>query len=260
MAKKGEREVGEERCKIKYTREFYESIVESVGFGVLTLDADGNIVCFNKHMKVHYGWDDDYIGKNIFDLRGDLKSLGIDKRFRGIIRSKKHLEILGLRREHPKLGEIYQNFRAYPFVQNGKVEGVVVIIEDVTERIKLEEELAETQEMYKSLFEYANDAIFIEDLEGNILDANRRACRMLGYTKRELLKKNVRDLVPEEIEVKIPEIIKRIRKRGEVIIKANNKKKDGSLIDVEVRINLIRFGDKEIVQTIVREIGERRAR
>ncbi|MCL4825295.1 MAG: PAS domain S-box protein, partial [Anaerolineales bacterium] len=42
------------------------------------------------------------------------------------------------------------------------------------------------------------DGIFIADRQGNYIDVNARGCRMLGYTRREILRMNLRDLIPAE--------------------------------------------------------------
>src|SRR5690349_10842782 len=52
---------------------------------------------------------------------------------------------------------------------------------------------AVTMDWTRALFEAIDDAVFIHDADGNILDANPAACRRLGYTRDELLRLNTRD-------------------------------------------------------------------
>src|ERR1700674_1098628 len=59
-------------------------------------------------------------------------------------------------------------------------------------------ELQEREHLFHTVFENSPDAIFIEDLEGNVLDVNPAACRLHGLTHEELTGKNVSELVPPE--------------------------------------------------------------
>ena len=58
---------------------------------------------------------------------------------------------------------------------------------DVTDRKSAEEELKKSEVKYRTIVENTNDAIYIHDFEGNIIDVNENACRMVGYKKDELI-------------------------------------------------------------------------
>jgi len=60
------------------------------------------------------------------------------------------------------------------------------------------EELRISEERYRELFENAHDAIWLHDLEGNIIAANRAAEKLTGYSVKELTKKNVRSFLSKE--------------------------------------------------------------
>ncbi|MCF8025158.1 MAG: GAF domain-containing protein [Desulfobacteraceae bacterium] len=55
------------------------------------------------------------------------------------------------------------------------------------ERRRVQERLEDSEHRFRSLFHNANDAVYIHDLEGNILEVNDPACRMTGFTREELL-------------------------------------------------------------------------
>src|SRR5690242_3036921 len=58
---------------------------------------------------------------------------------------------------------------------------------------------AENREpLFQTLFESSPDAIFIEDMVGNVLDCNPAAAALHGTTRQELIGKNVSELVPPE--------------------------------------------------------------
>ncbi|NWG16157.1 MAG: PAS domain S-box protein, partial [Chloroflexi bacterium] len=101
--------------------------------------------------------------------------------------------------------------------------------------------------------------VFILDLEGHHIEANQRAAEMLGYTIEEIQHLSFRDLSAEVDESE------RVRQRllaGEriPIYERLFRKKDGSLVPVEVNVELVRDmdGTPLHIQSVVRDISERR--
>src|ERR1035438_6140975 len=65
------------------------------------------------------------------------------------------------------------------------------------QRVQVEEELRQSRQRFRELFENSPDAIFVEDLQGRVLDVNRSACVLHGLTREQLLGCNSVDrLVP----------------------------------------------------------------
>ena len=116
---------------------------------------------------------------------------------------------------------------------------------DLTEEKKARKELEESEEKFKAIFANARDGIFIETIDGEIIDVNDAGARILGYEKEELIGKNVKDIVPDYIEDRLPEIKEMI-------------KKDGSIVPVEISASFVTLGGKEYVVAIVRDITERK--
>ncbi|MFB6214359.1 MAG: PAS domain S-box protein, partial [Candidatus Bipolaricaulia bacterium] len=106
-------------------------------------------------------------------------------------------------------------------------------------------------------FEYLPEAIFLEDFEGNILDVNNEACRLLGYSKEELLERKVEDIVPEEQPVFMAEEIDQATQASDPI-ETVNLRKDGTEIPVELRGRIIEIDGEERSLVSVREISDRK--
>lgn len=139
-----------------------------------------------------------------------------------------------------------------------KEEELKAVIEMALYKHRFEKKLKESEEKYRTLFEASTDAIFLETLEGRILDCNQSACEMLGYTKEELLGLTVTDLVPENIAKTLPDIITEEQTTGGIFKEAINKRKDGSLIPVEVSTRLMKVGGEQLVVAYIRDITERK--
>jgi len=101
------------------------------------------------------------------------------------------------------------------------------------------------------------EALFLEDLEGNILDVNGRACEVLGYPREELLKMTVQDLVPESAKAFLPDQLDEAT-RSEDPLETVNIRKDGTEIPIELRGKILRIGKEEKILVSIRDISQRR--
>jgi PAS domain S-box-containing protein len=137
---------------------------------------------------------------------------------------------------------------------DGKVIGVLSMIQDITERKKAEEEL----ETKAKLLDAATDAIRLYDFEGNILYVNEAACELAGYSKEELMKMKIQDLNPPEHTKQVGMRIKELREKGEITRESIHVRKDKSTIPVEVHTRVIKSGGKKLALSVVRDITGRK--
>ena len=79
--------------------------------------------------------------------------------------------------------------------EDGSVIGLFGCYEDITERYEALRALRESEERFRTLFEQAQDGIFVIDKNGFISSANSAGQRMVGYTEEELKKKRVTELI-----------------------------------------------------------------
>jgi PAS domain S-box-containing protein len=115
--------------------------------------------------------------------------------------------------------------------------------------------LRESEGKYRSLVEQAGDGIFLTDPQGNYLEVNPSGCAMLGYTREEILKLNMRDLVSPEDQSAAPLRLKELREGKVIISERNMVRKDGSLLQVEISGKQL---DDGRLQGIVRDMTVRK--
>ena len=139
--------------------------------------------------------------------------------------------------------------------ENEIIRTVVEMLTVAIERRLADEAVAESEEKYRALFEQAGDAVYLETLDGKILEVNEQACDMLGYTRDELLGMTVADLTPPEINEVLPDIADELSEKGAVQMEAVNVKKDGSFVPVELNARLISVAGRRLVFAIVRDIS-----
>jgi PAS domain S-box-containing protein len=122
--------------------------------------------------------------------------------------------------------------------------------------------LQRSEERFRHLFERANDAIYLVDLESRkIVDCNRRALLLDGYTYEELTSMNMFDLYPQEELNDLEERHRQIIAEGScTTVRTNHHvRKDGSLVPVEISASLVDIGDRKLILNIVRDVSRRKA-
>lgn len=118
----------------------------------------------------------------------------------------------------------------------------------------MKKKIAEEQEKTKMIIEYASEGIFIADESGKYIDVNPVGCKMLGYSKEELLEKNLRDLIYYD-DSALPLALDKLLAGETLTIERKLKKKDGSILDCEIVAKML--PDKRF-QGLVRDISERK--
>lgn len=126
------------------------------------------------------------------------------------------------------------------------------------DRIRFERALKESEERLRTIFDTVQDAIYIETPEGRILDVNQAVCDMLGYTRDELLKMRVSDIIPPDRAAGLPAAIRPESARRGSYIETENLRRDGTRIPVEVSNTIVTLDGEKRVIAIVRDISHRK--
>ncbi len=133
----------------------------------------------------------------------------------------------------------------------------IAISRDITERKRAQEALRESEERYRGLFEQSSDAIFIHNREGEMLDANAEACRMLNCSREELLARKLGESQPEEDRAAAREAYATFLQTGHVRFETRLRASDGRVVDVEIDTTMVDT-EKGTCQGIVRDITGRK--
>lgn len=144
--------------------------------------------------------------------------------------------------------------------ETGESIGVIALARDITKRAALEEEVRRSREWFKWLFEKAPDAYYLNDLKGNFIDGNEAAENLLGYKREELIGKNFAkvDILPRK---SLPKALKILSKHAFGVRTGPDefdlRRKDGSLVSVEITAAPFKIDDKRFVLGIARDITEK---
>lgn len=133
---------------------------------------------------------------------------------------------------------------------SGNPVGLSCLGQDITERERMEEEKAESEERLKVLFEYAPFPYFLTDLRGTFLDGNHAAEIFVGYPRKELAGKNFLEtglLCQEDIPRAIALLAKHVKGEATGPEEFTLVRKDGSLVVAEVRNQPVKVKGQTLV-------------
>lgn len=136
--------------------------------------------------------------------------------------------------------------------------GSVHVARDISEREQAEEKLRLSEAKYKTLFDCAYDAILVFNPDDEtIIEANRQASSIYGFSHDELIGKTLDLFQPEDRRgrERTMEIVRQTTTRGLEIV---HRRKDGTPVFIEVRARLVEYGGRTAVLSVNRDITDRK--
>ncbi|MDD4052319.1 MAG: PAS domain S-box protein, partial [candidate division Zixibacteria bacterium] len=124
----------------------------------------------------------------------------------------------------------------------GNPTGFIGIMKDISERKRAEEALQESELRFRSFFEQSGEAVFITDPQGVFIEVNARVCEQLGYSREELLRFNMMDVVYPEDLATAPDSFAELRAGKTVSGKQRLIRKDGTVIYSESTTRMLSDG------------------
>jgi PAS domain S-box-containing protein len=196
---------------LRVSEEKYSTIYNQSPIAIEFYDANGSLIEMNKACLETFGVVDKnemsgiklFKNSNISDEIKARLSDGGHARFESEFNFEevKRLDLYTT----AKTGRLFLDWHITPLINNesGKLVGYMAQIQDITDRVKVGQELKDRQERYLQVFKTSANCIFVTSLSGKLLDFNDATMRMFGYTDwKELIKVNISALYihPEDRE------------------------------------------------------------
>lgn len=138
---------------------------------------------------------------------------------------------------------------------------IYAVARDITERKRVEHEVRESEEKFRTLMNQTIDMLTLHDLEGNIVDVNEQAEAFTGYTRDELLSMSIPDLDPDYREREDQgRFWQRLAFDEPYRFEARLKRKDDSLFFAEIVLSKVSIRGQTYIMTLSRDITERNRR
>ncbi|GAB4331866.1 MAG: hypothetical protein Kow0099_03380 [Candidatus Abyssubacteria bacterium] len=160
------------------------------------MDRDFNFIRVNEgYAEADERTPDFYPGKNHFELYPNEENEAI---FRKVVATGEpitHFAKPFEYAERPERGVTYWDWSLLPVKgASGEVEGVLLCLVDVTQRVRNDEARRRSEERYRLHFEHVSDVLFVTDAELRIVDVSPSVEALIGYTPKEVIGHRVQDL------------------------------------------------------------------
>ncbi|MBN2524279.1 MAG: PAS domain S-box protein, partial [Bacteroidales bacterium] len=259
--KQQENALKESEFKLQQNINELEGIINAFPGMVSVVDRKYNVLIANKNVIQTFGNSDkkEVIGKKCYRVRKKRNSIcpqcGIKKAFK----TGEVVTRVSVPEEEEMMGIVTKAYAAPLKDKKGKIWGGVEVIMDITDIRKAENELRQNEERFKTFIEQAADAVIVCDMNGKIVDTNKKSVEQLGYTREELLKRTVMelDLVYPTLE-KCLDLWSNLGTGKSIQFESNHIKRDGTVFPVEINSSAIQINGEKHILGFVRDISDRK--
>ena len=246
-----------ERKKNEEALRYQARLLQSVSDAITSLDMNRVIVSWNDACEELYGFTpEEAIGKRIPELViFEYPHTNNEDVFKQVFSEgqwKGEFNFI-----HPKTKSKTYLLSSINVLKNQQEEtiGFIITSKDITARKKIDLLLKESEEKYRTLVEQASDGIFIADKDGRFIIVNSSGCNMSQYSFEELKNLSIYDLALSEELIENPFHFSEMENNRVARAERKMKRKDGTLLDVEVTAKFI-SGNRFLA--FVRDVSDRK--
>ncbi|HEY9200961.1 MAG TPA: PAS domain S-box protein [Gammaproteobacteria bacterium] len=266
------------------SNQLINTVLDSVPVMIAYMDRQMNFVRVNQaYAQADYRTPEYFIGKNHFDLYPHAEN---EKLFYRVVETGEAYTCKSKPFEyvcHPERGISHWDWTLSPVKDaDNNVLGVVLSLLNVSEHINAVEALQVSERKLRDLNESLDREIadrtreletqllrnelilnttlegyFAVDDHGRIRVVNPAFCRLLGYTRQEILSMSIPDFEVMENPEEVAKHIEQIEKSGHDIFDTKHRCKDGEIKDVEVSVNMVELAGEKMFYAFVRDISAR---
>jgi diguanylate cyclase (GGDEF)-like protein/PAS domain S-box-containing protein len=233
----------------------HQALMKAATEGIHIMDIQGNVVEANDAFCRMLGYSQEEVaGLSVFDWDAQLSREELQERFRKLVGSSALVETVHRRKD----GTLINVEISSTGVEIEGVPYIVSLSRDITERMRIQKETETLLRRYQTLMGTALDGFRVMDIEGNVVEANDAFCRMLGYTHEEALKLNIADWDAQWTKEELLQRLKGFVGKSGATFETVQRRKDGTLVDVEVSTTGVEIDGQPYFFASSRDISERK--
>ncbi len=244
------------------SEERFRSLFENALEMIQMVRPDGSFLHVNPAWKKTLGYSDDDIGTlSFFDIIHPDSLEHYLLLFRELLSGTEapHIETQFLTKDKKTISVVGN---CSPEYKDGMVVSVRGIFHDITGRKKADAQILAIESRYRMLLQNLNDAVIVSELTGHgpgrIVDLNDQLCRMLGYTRDELLRMTPIDFTVPAAKDLMPTVAEEMKTKGQVIFVTEHVTKGGNRIPVEISTKRYLHEGKPVLLSTIRDITQRK--
>ena len=155
---------------------------------------------------------------------------------------------------------LFETIKTPVYDPGGQLLGVLGITRDITAIRMAQEALREREEIYSAIINQAGDGIDLVDTETlRFLEVSDTACRMLGYSREEMLELSLLDIQADLDEAGLYAYVEKVRATGNARFDNRFRRKDGSILDVQINVRIIALRGSDCWVAVWRDVGAEKA-
>lgn len=154
-------------------------------------------------------------------------------------------------------------WHATPLTEGGVVTGTLYSGEDITERVRIEKALLDSETRYRLVHDRAFDGIIISDASDRIIDCNPSAEKIFGYERGEMTGMDLTRIMPEKYRARHLEGLQTFLETGTSsvqgrVLELEGLRKNGEVFPVDLRLSSFKVGTQINFTGTIRDITERK--
>ena len=155
-----------------------------------------------------------------------------------------------------KNGSIIYGLMSASIIKLNNEQHILSITRDITERKKIEQERIESEKNYHQIIEGMKDSVFVIGFDGKIIDVNKAAMDMLGYSKEEFSRLTPIDFDDSLTDLQIQNLIEKMPVDKLQSFQTTHISKSKKRIPVEITSTLIKYKGEDAILSIARDITQ----
>lgn len=243
--------------QLKIIQSLYLNVLDALPINIFLEDPEGHTIFANQQAcKINGMEREELIGKTVFDFFPPK-----------IAEENRAYDLEVWNQKKLITREIAANFQGIDFhmftgktiisIDESKEEFLLGFGLDITDRVRAEQLLRESEEKFRSLIEQAADSIFLIGPDGHFKTVNTTACETLGYTKEELQKMTVREVFTYFLE-RIKEAPLHLETNASFNFEDNMVTNTNENIPIDINVRLIKLGNHKVFLAMCRDIRDKK--
>jgi PAS domain S-box-containing protein len=246
---------------LQASEERYRNLFENATDGIFTMDLKTRFTSGNKKTEKMCGYSrDELIGQYATVILPEEEIPRMADAFKRVLKGEINTYETKIITKNGDLTPV--EVTSSPIEVDGKIVGTMGMARDFTEHKRWEEMLRRSEEKYRTILENITDGYYEVDLAGNFTFFNDSLCKILGYSKNEIMGMNNRQYTDKENAKKLYQAFHKVYTTGKPATGFDWEltRKDGTKIIVEASISLIRNPEGEPIgfRGVVRDVTERK--